>query len=56
MVERIIEDDALVLHQVHSLVSDPHASTLCAQQRQMHSQLLASGAIVGNDVRPWRQG
>ena len=56
MIERIVKDDGLILHQVLFFVTDAHAGTLSRQQGQMHSKLLARRPVVRRDVRAWSQG
>lgn len=55
MVERVVENNAFVLLELHSFVSNSHPGALRAHQRQMAPQFLAGRPVMRRDVRAWGQ-
>ena len=51
MIERVVKDDALILHKLLSLVTNAHTSTLDIEQGQVDTQFLPGRTIVRDDVR-----
>lgn len=55
VVERVVEDYALVLLQVLDLVTDSHPGAFCADQGQVDSEFFVCGPVVSVNVRAGRE-